>query len=339
MNEEEDEAERVARAELVMDLRRQNVAGRATLAALESVPRSLFLDAPHKALAYRDRAAPIACGQTISQPAVVAMMTEALALEPHMRVLEIGTGSGYGTAVLAELSGQVHSVERLETLATGARSVLTSLGYENVYIVTGDGTLGWAAYAPYDAIVISAAAPCLPRPLLEQLKPGGCLVVPMGEQELQSLVRIRKTSDGLKEDYLGECHFVKLIGAYGDDDGWDAELGLKTEIVPLSKPFALWEGNLFQGIVKLDGAPVPYAEVEVEYYNEDGSAVAPSDLMITQTIKADADGVFSYAVPNSGWWGFAALNTAEEPMQYEGQDKAHELGAVIWVHFEPWGGR
>lgn len=133
-------------------------------------------------------------------------------------------------------------------------------------------------------------------------------------------------------------HFTKTyVSAYGDDEGWDAELGLKTEIVPLSKPFALWEGNLFQGIVKLDGEAMPYAEVEVEYYNEDGSAAAPSDLMITQTIKADADGVFSYAVPTSGWWGFAALNTAAEPMQYEGEDKAHELGAVIWVHFEAWG--
>ena len=95
--------------------------------------------------------------------------------------------------------------------------------------------------------------------------------------------------------------------------------------------------NVFQGVVKLDGIPVANAEVEVEFYNEGGSATAPSDLMITQTIKADANGVFTYAVPTSGWWGFAALNTAEEPMQFEGEDKAHELGAVIWVHFEPWG--
>lgn len=133
-------------------------------------------------------------------------------------------------------------------------------------------------------------------------------------------------------------HFTKTyVSAYGDDDGWDTELGLKTEIVPLSKPFALWERNIFQGIVKLDGQAVPYAEVEVEFYNQDSSATAPSDLMITQTVKADADGVFSYAVPTSGWWGFAALSTAQEPMQYQGEDKAHELGAVIWVHFEPWG--
>ncbi len=132
-------------------------------------------------------------------------------------------------------------------------------------------------------------------------------------------------------------HYTKTyVSAYGDDEGWDTELGLKTEIVPLSKPFALWTGNVFQGIVKLDGEAVPHAEVEVEYYNEDGSATVPSDLMITQTIKADANGVFTYAVPENGWWGFAALNTAEQPMPFEGEDKDHELGAVIWVHFEPW---
>ncbi len=132
-------------------------------------------------------------------------------------------------------------------------------------------------------------------------------------------------------------HYTKTyVSTYGDDEGWDTELGLKTEIVPLSKPFALWSGNVFQGIVKLDGEAVPNAEVEVEYYDEEGDAEAPSDLMITQTIKADENGVFTYAVPTSGWWGFAALNTAEEPMRHEGEDKAHELGAVIWVHFEEW---
>ena len=132
-------------------------------------------------------------------------------------------------------------------------------------------------------------------------------------------------------------HFTKTyISAYDDDEGWDAELGLKTEIVPLTKPFALWEGNVFQGIVKLDGKPVPYAEVEVEFYNEDGAAVAPSDLMITQTVKADGNGVFTYAAPAAGWWGFAALSTADDPLQHDGIDKDHELGAVIWVKFERW---
>ncbi|MGR3494749.1 DUF4198 domain-containing protein [Citreimonas sp.] len=131
-------------------------------------------------------------------------------------------------------------------------------------------------------------------------------------------------------------HYTKTyVAAYGDDSGWDTELGLKTEIVPLSKPFGLWTGNVFQGVVMLEGIPVANAEVEVEHYNQTGAAV-PSDLMITQTIKADENGVFTYAVPASGWWGFAALNTAEEPMMYEGEEKAHELGAVIWVRFEPW---
>ncbi len=132
-------------------------------------------------------------------------------------------------------------------------------------------------------------------------------------------------------------HFTKTyVSAFGDDDGWDAELGLKTEIVPLSKPFALWAGNVFQGVVKLDGEPVPFAEVEVEFFNQDGRATVPSDLMITQTVKADGNGVFTYAPPAAGWWGFAALSTASEPLMYDGEEKAHELGAVIWVHFEPW---
>lgn len=132
-------------------------------------------------------------------------------------------------------------------------------------------------------------------------------------------------------------HFTKTyVSAYDDDEGWDAELGLKTEIVPLTKPFALWAGNVFQGIVKIDGQPAPYAEVEVEFYNQDGAATVPSELMITQTVKADGNGVFTYAAPEAGWWGFAALSTADKPMQHEGVDKDHELGAVIWVKFEPW---
>ncbi|MGF1446010.1 MAG: DUF4198 domain-containing protein [Pikeienuella sp.] len=135
-------------------------------------------------------------------------------------------------------------------------------------------------------------------------------------------------------------HYTKTyVTAFGDDEGWDAELGLKTEIVPMSKPFALWAGNVFQGVVKLDGEPVPFAEVEVEYFNEDGTAVAPTELMVTQTIKADENGIFTYAAPVAGWWGFAALNTADETMAHEGEDKAIELGAVVWVRFEPWSSR
>ena len=132
-------------------------------------------------------------------------------------------------------------------------------------------------------------------------------------------------------------HYTKTyVTAFGDDEGWDAELGLKTEIVPLTKPFALWEGNVFQGVVKLDGEPVPYAEVEVEYFNEDGSAVAPTEYMVTQTVKADENGVFTYAAPTAGWWGFAALNTADYTLPQDGVDKDVEIGAVIWVRFEEW---
>ncbi|MEO0664307.1 MAG: DUF4198 domain-containing protein [Pseudomonadota bacterium] len=137
-------------------------------------------------------------------------------------------------------------------------------------------------------------------------------------------------------------HYTKTyVTAYGDDEGWDTELGLKTEIVPLSKPFGLWEHNVFQGIVKLDGEAVPYAEVEVEFYNEGLDATVPDELMITQTVKADASGVFTYAPPTDGWWGFAALNTADYTLTEasSGEDKAVELGAVIWVHFEEWTGQ
>lgn len=129
-------------------------------------------------------------------------------------------------------------------------------------------------------------------------------------------------------------HYTKaVVTAFGDDEGWDEELGLKTEIVPLSKPYGLYTGNLFRGIVKLDGKPVPYAEVEVEYYNEDGKCSAPTDYMVTQTIKADGNGVFAYAAPKAGWWGFAALNTSDTKMKHDGEDKDIELGAVLWVKF------
>nr|WP_155320504.1 DUF4198 domain-containing protein [Desulfosarcina alkanivorans] len=132
-------------------------------------------------------------------------------------------------------------------------------------------------------------------------------------------------------------HITKtVVTAFGDDEGWDAELGLKTEIVPLAKPYGLYAGNVFQGIVKMDGRAIPYAEVEVEHYNRDGSAHAPTDYMVTQTIKADGQGVFTYATPFSGWWGFAALNTADATVRHDGEDKAVEMGAVIWVYFHDW---
>ena len=128
-------------------------------------------------------------------------------------------------------------------------------------------------------------------------------------------------------------HYTKaVVTAFGDDEASDQEIGLKTEIVPLSKPYGLYAGNVFQGIVKLDGKPVPFCGVEVEYYNRDGKAKAPTDYMVTQTIKADANGVFTYAAPRAGWWGFAALTTADEKIK----GKNVEIGAVLWVRFHDW---
>jgi len=130
-------------------------------------------------------------------------------------------------------------------------------------------------------------------------------------------------------------HYTKtVVAAFGDDEGWDAEVGLKTEIVPLSKSYGLYTGNVFQGIVKLNGNPVPYAEVEVEYYNAEKKYTAPTDYMVAQTIKADQNGVFTYAAPRPGWWGFAALNLADYKLNHDGVAKDVELGAVIWVWFQ-----
>lgn len=133
-------------------------------------------------------------------------------------------------------------------------------------------------------------------------------------------------------------HYTKtVVTAFGDDEGWDAAIGLKTEIVPLSKPFGLYAGNVFQGIVHLDGKPVPYAEVEVEFYNQDRKAEAPTDYMVTQTIRSDQNGVFTYAAPRAGWWGFAALNEADFKLKTaSGEEKDVEIGAVLWVRFEKW---
>lgn len=125
-------------------------------------------------------------------------------------------------------------------------------------------------------------------------------------------------------------HYTKVImSAFGLEDGWDAEVGLKTEIVPLARPFGLYAGNVFQGVVKLDGKPVPFCDVEVEYYNQARKFKAPDDSFITQVVKTDANGVFTYAAPRAGWWGFAALNTSDEKIK----DKSVELGAVLWVKF------
>ena len=188
----------------------------AVLAAMRQVPRHLFVEPALRERAYEDTPLPIGERQTISQPYMVALMSEALELVPGARVLEVGTGSGYQAAVLAEMGARVVSLERIPRLAARAHEVLTGLGYgDRVTVEVADGTLGWPPGAPYDAIVVTAGAPQIPRPLIEQVGERGRLVLPMGEDELQTLVRLRRGPAGLVEEYLGECRFVKLLGSYG----------------------------------------------------------------------------------------------------------------------------
>lgn len=186
------------------------------LHAMRSVPRHAFVPPPLRRHAYEDHPIDIGHGQTISQPYMVAVMTQILELQPDDRVLEIGTGSGYQTAVLATLAQYVTSVERIPQLAERAEEVLRSLEYQNVDIVIGDGTLGFPERAPYDAIVVTAAAPSVPVSLREQLAISGRLVCPVGTRELQCLARIVRTVDGFREDESVKCVFVPLIG----EEGW-----------------------------------------------------------------------------------------------------------------------
>jgi protein-L-isoaspartate(D-aspartate) O-methyltransferase len=190
------------------------------LAAMRRVPRENFVAAELRDRAYDDNPLPIAEGQTISQPFIVAYMAEALELAPRDTVLEIGTGSGYAAAVLSLIAGEVYSVERVPALANGAAELLARLGYGNVHIREGDGTLGWPDFAPYDAIMVSAGAPEIPQLLLDQLAVGGRLVIPVGSGQFsQALVRVRRTSENeFYRQYLTEVRFVPLIGEFG----WEA---------------------------------------------------------------------------------------------------------------------
>ena len=186
------------------------------LDAMGRVPREAFVPERDRALAYADRALPLEEGQTVSQPLVVATMTEALAPRPDDRVLEIGTGSGYQTAVLARLVAEVYTVERLPALQEHARAVLDGLGVANVAFLAGDGTLGWPEHAPYDGIVVTAAAPSVPEPLKEQLdEDGGRLVVPVGTRELQELVRVVREGTTWRSEPLMHVRFVPLVGEAG----------------------------------------------------------------------------------------------------------------------------
>jgi protein-L-isoaspartate(D-aspartate) O-methyltransferase len=201
----------------------RGVRDQAVLSAMRKVPRERFVPESLADLAYDDRPLPIGEGQTISQPYVVATMTEALRLRPNDRVLEIGTGSGYAAAMLSVIAAEVYTIERLEELAASARKRLAELGYSNVHVRYADGSLGWPEHAPYDAIIVTASGPDVPTALLEQLVIGGRLVMPIGKLDHQRLVRVERTGpERYTREILEPVVFVPLIGAQGWPETGDA---------------------------------------------------------------------------------------------------------------------
>lgn len=204
------------REEMVeFQIRARGVRDERVLAAMEKIPRHLFVPENWERAAYEDRPLPIGEGQTISQPYIVAVMTEQLEIRSHDRVLEIGTGSGYQAAILAELAGEVVSVERLPEIADRARENLARAGVPSVRIIIGDGTEGYLPEAPYDAIIVTAASPTVPEPLVEQLAEGGRLIAPVGPRERQDLVKLVKREGRVETIPLGGVCFVPLIGQFG----------------------------------------------------------------------------------------------------------------------------
>lgn len=201
-------------------LRARGIRNPRVLEAMERVPRHEFVPAGYRAQAYEDHPIPIAENQTISQPYIVAIMLEALSLEPNDTVLEIGTGSGYQTALLAGLAGRVYSIERYASLAGQADDTLKRLGCQNVTIIVGDGTQGLPGYSPFDAIVVSAAAPQIPAPLFQQLRESGRMVIPVGPEAAQQLQLVRSRQGVPLITVLEPCRFVPLIGNEAYPTGW-----------------------------------------------------------------------------------------------------------------------
>jgi protein-L-isoaspartate(D-aspartate) O-methyltransferase len=204
-------------------LRERGISDPEILSAFASVPRHEFLPDAVGHRAYEDAPLPIGFGQTASQPSLQALYMQHLELSRTDRVLEIGTGSGFQTAVLAHLVDRVYSVERIRDLSVRARSVLDRLRISNVALLVGDGTIGWSRYAPYDAILVAAAAPDIPAPLVEQLALGGRMLVPVGTREAQRLLRVRRTETGLESEEVLDCTFVPLVGRFGWAGGGGAE--------------------------------------------------------------------------------------------------------------------
>jgi len=185
------------------------------LQAMRTVPRHRFVPSSWEDSAYSDSPLPIGQQQTISQPYIVALMTQALELKAGDRVLEIGTGSGYQAAVLAEIAREVYTIEKLETLLARARNVLDALGYDNIVSKLHNGTEGWPEHAPYNAIMVTAGAPEIPEPLLNQLKEGGRMVIPVGDKMLQELLKVTRKTGEIEVEKIGGCRFVSLCGKYG----------------------------------------------------------------------------------------------------------------------------
>jgi protein-L-isoaspartate(D-aspartate) O-methyltransferase len=206
---------RASRRRLVETLRERGIRDLAVLRAVEATPRHLFVPTGVRHRAYEDSALPIGNGQTISQPSIHARYLELLKLTGHERVLEVGTGSGYQTVLLAHLAAQVFSIERIPALLNGARDAITRAGVRNVSLLLGDGTLGWREYSPYDAILVSAAAPSVPQPLLDQLAEKGRLLIPLGGQDVQTLAVITKRDGTVHREDVLPVRFVPLLGTHG----------------------------------------------------------------------------------------------------------------------------
>jgi protein-L-isoaspartate(D-aspartate) O-methyltransferase len=203
------------RARLVETLQQKGIRDLAVLRAIRMVPRHLFVPESVRHRAYDDVALPIGSGQTISQPHVQARYLELIGLTGRERVLEVGAGSGYQTALLALLADSVFAVERIPGLAQSARGALEAAGIRNATVLVGDGTLGWRPFAPYDAILVAAASPEIPDPLIEQLAPQGRMVIPLGDRSAQTLTLVRRDGDGVRASALEDVRFVPLLGEFG----------------------------------------------------------------------------------------------------------------------------
>jgi protein-L-isoaspartate(D-aspartate) O-methyltransferase len=207
---------KLARERMVKNqLMARDIKDERVLQAMGKISRHLFIQEALAGEAYNDHPVPIGEKQTISQPYIVALMTEALELKGSENTLEIGTGSGYQTAILAELSSRVYTIERIKSLLVKARKLLAKLGYNNILFKAFDGTLGWKEYAPFDAIMVTAGSPNVPEPLKEQLADNGRMIIPVGDRYTQELIKITRKGESFEREGLGGCRFVNLVGVHG----------------------------------------------------------------------------------------------------------------------------